>query len=412
MKKQKIMILKEFLIVQMNHVVLFTVMVTVLGLLGGNRPDILRWGWFGLFPFALFGVRQTFKKLLPFLFIHIILAAGMFFILWPEGMMRVIFIVFLSGYIIYSFFLRLRTEDGVDKTMHPGMAVGIIAVMVLLLHFQGKQEWGGYYVFALIVFLGIYFIYYYINNYQYFLKVNESTASHIPEQEMFHSGIGLAAIYSVFSVAALILVTNIGWIYRIMNQLIQVLKQGLVRILSWLFELLGTDIEPSVEDEITNGQLSPGTESMESMETFWLWGVLEKIFMAAFYCLLIAAAILIFVKLIRFLHERFDGKLKKQASGLDGAGDVREKCEIIRMKSEKKSFFSFLTPRERIRRIYRKRVLEGKEVLIGERDSSMLNTFTARECGRRLEAERLADIYEKARYSDCECTAEDVKEIK
>jgi len=158
--------------------------------------------------------------------------------------------------------------------------------------------------------------------------------------------------------------------------------------------------------------MQPFMEAMEPEEPFWLWELLDKIFMAAFFCFLLVMAVWGLIRLIRFLQERFGRKLKKPEAGLAGLGDIREKCEIIRKKSERKAFFSFLTPRERVRRIYKKRVLEDKELLIGEDDCRRLNTFTAGECGRLLGAGRMTGIYEKARYSEEKCTAEDVREAK
>ena len=412
LKNQKILLCKEFLIVQMNHWVLFSIAATIQGLVTEGRPDLLSWGLCSLFPYLLFLVRQSSNKILPFVTMHILLAVGMILFLPAEGVEGILFFAYLAGYVVYSLFLRLQlqTKHRLDKAMVPPVAVGIVAVMFLLQHALGQKEWDGYYVFSLTVFVGMYFIYYFIERYQHFLEINEDSAGPMPEREMFRSGMGLAVIYTVFSVAVMLLTANIGWLSRMMVWL----RQGLVGLIRWLVQLLGNgDGEPIENWTTVPEQMQPFMEAVEPEETFWLWELLDKIFMAAFFCFLLVMAVWGLIRLIRFLQERFGRKLKKQEAGLAGSGDIREKCEIVRKKSERKAFFSFLTPGERIRRIYKKRVLEGKELLIGgEEDSGRLNTFTAGECGRLLGAGRMTGIYEKARYSEEKCTAEDVREAK
>ena len=75
--------------------------------------------------------------------------------------------------------------------------------------------------------------------------------------------------------------------------------------------------------------------------------------------------------------------------------------------------FDRLSAGERIRRIYKKEVWNGRHILLKEGDAAgRLNSMTARECGQGLRKQGLSDVYEKARYSKETCTAEDVKRAR
>ena len=91
--------------------------------------------------------------------------------------------------------------------------------------------------------------------------------------------------------------------------------------------------------------------------------------------------------------------------------DVREKCGIVKKDTAKRGtgFFRQFTPVERIRRMYKKQVLSGSPE--GAKKEK-IPFMTARECVEKLSLPDMAGIYEKARYSDSEVTAEDVKKMK
>ena len=95
--------------------------------------------------------------------------------------------------------------------------------------------------------------------------------------------------------------------------------------------------------------------------------------------------------------------------------EVRE--SLIVEKREKdddknRSFFSFLDNKEKIRKIYKKRVTKEKATIVGTLDTENLKYYTAKECCDKLDAQNLQDVYDKVRYSEEEITADDVKAAK
>ena len=136
--------------------------------------------------------------------------------------------------------------------------------------------------------------------------------------------------------------------------------------------------------------------------------------MAAFAVCLIAFIIFALYKLVITLHkwfsQRSDRSVEREEE--DNLGDVREKCETDKRKKERKSPFAFLSVRERIRRVYKKDVWARRNFIVKEGDPRALSLMTAKEAGDKLERPALAESYEKARYSNEECTAEDLRRAK
>ena len=158
---------------------------------------------------------------------------------------------------------------------------------------------------------------------------------------------------------------------------------------------------------------SGGMELPEPNEPFWLWDVLMVIACIALFLWLAFLLFKASVKLIHFLQRRF-GERHTQILTEESLAvfDIHEKCDMIRSVRKKESrFFGFLNPAERIRKLYRKRVLSAK-ILTNENALEQLSSYTARECAGKLEIPSMAKIYEKARYSKEEVTSEDVKEMK
>ena len=50
--------------------------------------------------------------------------------------------------------------------------------------------------------------------------------------------------------------------------------------------------------------------------------------------------------------------------------------------------------------------------LVKDQSPALLKRMTAKECGEAMEREGLAKAYEKARYSEEECTGEDIRRAK
>lgn len=420
-KSERIEIVIEILITQMNHWMLFPIVmvVTALSRLFGQstdtgRPEFLLWVICGLFPIALFFVRY-YAEHLWFLFLcHALVAACSLILPVSSGLFgRVICILCAAYYVIYSLILRLQENAAVYSTpIHPLAALGASLVSNFILHRQeGAPDWDHYYVFILIGVFACYAIIYYLRQYLKFLQVNRSSTGYLPAGEILRSGIGYVLPYTLFGAVVLVLSLNAEWL----EPILQALKAGIMAVLRFIFgHSSGESMEEMIQTpEGTNKKFDPKAMGLPTEGTFWLWEVLEYVAIVLFFCgaaFCIVKALIWFVKLVRY---RFGNKTDNNNFVLseEAVYDIHEKCGITKKDSGEKrvGFFRQFSPAERIRRLYKKQVLSGG---IEVENKAELNCMTAKECSQKIRKPDMAVIYERTRYSDSEITSEDVKRMK
>lgn len=408
MKKERIIMIRELLVTQMTHWLLFLLAVTVLGLVGAKEPVIWKWAVLGLVPYILFLVRRYSNHFLVFMGSHIALILLLTVISYVDLAEQIAFYVCVIGYVAYSFYLRVRTKERLTGVINPIAAVGAAGGFRLFQHYQGIPEWERYYVAPVIIFLCFYFIQMYLEQYQHFLIVNDSSTGHIPEKAMFRSGVSLVGLFSVGVSVLLLLTSDVGWVGRIANML----KNILIWVLRLLFRGGGEEVEEILPQETTTQKQNQGMMPMEEAEPALIWVILEKLVMIAMAVAFAALIIWAIYSLIKFLHDRFQGRILFDQEEPENVTDVREKCEVERRQSKKRSFFGFLSTKERIRRIYKKEVWAGRWQLAKDGSPEVLRRLTAKECGEGLSRADMAQVYEKARYSQEECTSEDIRRAK
>lgn len=416
MNIDKIRFLTEILTEQMNHWLLYPLALLVAGasrnLTGEGDTMLLAWALCGLFPFFFFLIRMKVTKLFLFVFLHVGVAA--FSLLVPTGFPagNVVCILCAVGYLIYSHVLRLKHDVMCSDTMHLPVGVGLGAVSIFTVHYLNVREWDNLYVFSLIGGIAIYFIIYYIEHYLNFLSINESSAGFLPAREMFHSGMGLVLAYTLLGTGILLLTSQFAWLAGIL----QPLKNLLFAFLRFLFS---GHHAPEEEAEIPAVEEQPQGNMGEMIlpetnEPFWLWKVLEFIAIVALVAIVCAVVVLALVKLFRFIRQYRNLHLHKEGSVEDGeAVDLREKCELERSNAQRKrqSLFSALSPQERIRKLYKKKLLNSVPGMT-EDDRNRLDIYTAREWESKLESRGMSALYEQARYSGQEMAGSDVKRMK
>ena len=153
----------------------------------------------------------------------------------------------------------------------------------------------------------------------------------------------------------------------------------------------------------------------EPNETFWLWQVLEVLFTVLLIAGLAFLVLKLLLKLIGLLQEYLNRRLGVKYAETEEMFDIREKCDTKETAQRKKPNLAMVfTNRERVRRLYKKKLLLSALRTQEQRGQGRdrLGLFTAREWEYRLHTRGMADIYERARYSEQDITSEDVKRMK
>ena len=307
--------------------------------------------------------------------------------------------------------LRLKHDELFSNGIHLPAGVGIAAFSAFFVHYLGVRDWDEHYIIALIAAIALYFVIYYIDHYLHFLAVNESSAGFLPAKEMFRSGLGLVLGFTVLGAGILVLSSRVAW----MSGILRLIKALLLRFLRFLFS--GKGEEPAEEIEIPiieERQNDMGEMPLpEATEPFWLWKVLEVIAIIVFAGLICALAVLFLIKLFRLIRQYLNLHFRQERSvETGGTYDLREKCELEHSPERTRhSLFTALAPHERIRRLYKKKLLSSASRL-SEEDRNRMDIYTAKEWEKKLETRGMSDLYEQARYSNREMTAADVKRMK
>lgn len=416
MNRNAVKYLQEFVIIQMNHWVLFPLFLMPMaqfrniGLSG--EPNIWFWTAMGFLPLCFYLLRKHLKHLglvmlghLAVMFVFISLANA----LVQSG--RSVYLFFGVGYGVYSLYVRLNRSDVQDIDFPIFLMGGFFLISCFFTRYLGCLSWDSYYIFTLVFVIGLYFMKSYLDNYLSFLLLNENSAGHIPEREMFASGSVLALLFTVGSMAILLLLSNLRWLQGILY-LLRVIFLAALRFLFSLFPLEMSETQP---EQAQSGTITKKVqEQLEASEPSLFWDILFGTITVILLCFLLYRLFVVIKRFILFVKSRIYQENDSPVRTVGYLSDIREKCTAKDLQRgfglKKLSFLQVLNPRERIRNLYKKHILQAK--LADGSDNSAWELFTAREWGTILEEPDMPDIYEKARYSEEICTAEDVKRMK
>lgn len=402
--------MKELLTDLMNQLCFYPLAMTAATLLAAlapaSRPSLALWMLGALPVYFLFYVRKRCKHLPVLLCLHGIVLALFYVLPAANGVNRGVRLLVGAGFVIYSLWLRFRTEAYEADSLPLPLAAGICLLCLFLQHYQKNMAWDLYYRMSLILVFLLYAIILFLQSYEDFITVNRLSTGKIPFQEILHSGLRSTTTFVLLSGVLLLAVSQ----FALLKPFLQLLRSGLVMILRCLFGLLPEDSASSdvvIEQSVGGGSMPP----METEDPFLLWVILEYV---AMIVLLIACIFLLYRgirRLISFLQDRMQISFIDEPSNQQENMDKREKLELSGDKKgarpDKKRFpFLFPDARQKIRRIYLKKISNGR--LAKER----LPFYTARDAEKSLSAEGMAAIYEKARYSETPCTEEDVRQMK
>ncbi len=405
---------KEFLVIQMNHWILIAFVITIFGLLKEELPYPLLLIAMGAFPLALYFLRSIFRNFFLFFALHLGLPVMLVFV--PMDLrLKIVVTGIAIVYVILSVCIKVRKLTCDKYLLHPVVSICSLATCALLNNTWGNREWEGYYILSAIIFLGSYSVYYFFCRFLRFLLVNESSAANIPKQEIFGSGMKQMLLFTLGGVMVLFLTANIGWV----SYLLSWVKRGLyVLLVLWikLFyrDMAGKEIELELPVAVEKNQ---GGFHMERENPGILWTTLENVILLALAVGLAVLVIKTVVKGIRYLWNHFHAPDKKEVRRLGAGIDIRETCVIEKTQKEAVNRFFFLSNRQKIRKIYRKQIFKNKNNIIADQDLEVLERMTAKECCEKILPEKdlaqlLQKIYEKARYSQEDVTAEDVRLVK
>ena len=291
----------------------------------------------------------------------------------------------------------------------PPIFILVLGVMSLAEKIMSSHDRGIYYYVITFVYLIGYFLFYFTKKFLDFLKLNQNTASNIPISDIFRNGIGLTAFFTACSSVILLVSSNIDWVKAIADKI----WSWILVVLGYIFS--GIDTKPPLtgKEEITQKDPQMGSSNMSEVIPIETLESIRNIIIVMLI-VTIVIGLCLFIYYIYFVIKGLEGSdiRKKKKENLAENDDIREYCGVEKNPQRKIGSFIFRSNREKVRRLYQKKMIKRKKELIGEQEQQMLKYLTAKECCDKLSEQQLKLVYEKARYREEIISPEDVRMAK
>ncbi|MBR4343089.1 MAG: hypothetical protein IKP88_10395 [Lachnospiraceae bacterium] len=414
-KEKTLIMVREIIVTQTNHWSVFGLAyglsVMLSEVYGIGRLSLIGWGLMGIGLILNYFIRIKTDKLLLSIPLHFLVVLLMAAAALPELLFCGLHAVFALFYAVLSILKQnggLEQED--DSYPIPVISL-LICVPFFVLVITNYPEVTEMYRNLLICLFSMFFMQHYFGRYTKFVRLNERSAGFFPKSEIMGAGLKNVIIYVGISAGIFFIIANMDSLTRlwefISGKIGYYFKQLLKKIFSNPDKTPpeSTPLDYNDFDSLTT-QLGQG----ELREQSLFGRIMEKVIIILLILLILYALYKLALKILSLLNFKID----QPGVVVDNVvTDVRESCDKASLKENKKRQFKlFLTPAEKIRREYKKTTKEKVFRICKSGDTGRLAYFTSGECGTAMNRRDMADIYDRARYSDQEITEKDAEAMK
>lgn len=406
MSRKTIAIARIILNIQLNHLIYIAGAVAAMGLLGMPSHYLLLWVVSIIVPLLMYYLRIKTKAIWAF-FAGLISIFVVSLFLPLSIVPKLFFSAMVFVYAMFSIRKKMTENPEQVELVSPAVFIVLIGTMTIKSHGYLSVCYG----IAWAYLIG-YFLHHFMFEYLKFVDINENSASNMPEKELFLHGVQQVGVFTGIVIVLSSFTSSTNWLAKMLS----VIGDWIMAFLKYIFSgISGAIVEESAPSApvVDTGE----AEMFEPVEYSELWLKIQELLEWLYRILIfiLVAAILYYgIKtIIQFVKENFTkvGK-QKEAKTILSNQDIRESCEVEATNKEKRKFLDFLSNEQRIRTIYKKKVLREKTRILGEAGPEGLAYLTAKECCDKIEAADLKQVYEKVRYSSEKVTSEDVKRAK
>lgn len=355
-------------------------------------------------PLLLYTViRRLCRKFFVFLLFHI-LVSGVFLLVFPGLEQRVV----IGGCVcLMAFFsIRARITEGNGQEECPPVSSLVLFVVVYLAAWQSaRTQIMQISCYEAFLFLILFVIHRNLANLSAFLNENERTEN-LPKDQMKAMNHLLLGVFVLFFMAGMLFLDlPSSYLFRILAFICRLLVCIIVEILYWIFRKKTSHPEMSTQDAMRETM-----PALEAGETSALAQLLDQFFAAAAGIALGAAAIYLLVRSFYSFYQRFYEKHKEPDDESEFIWKQKDVLEHLVRIPKKTSFLHFLSPDQKIRRLYKKSIQDRfgtSEIVPPELTPTELESFAE----TAVITEKVA-LYEKARYSQYHCEKKEVEQMK
>lgn len=373
-------------------------------------------------PILFYFAREQIKKASFFFAVHILIVSILGFFYADTSFEKVVFIFVAGVFAAISMNKRLTSDKQGSEAVNPIVMTGALLALYFVDGFQANGKSGGYLLQIMIIYMGIYLLYYYLSQVLKFVNINCRMTENVPVKRLISTSFGMILVFILIVVMLLFLSVNREVIDEMAAQIGEFIKR-IIRFITSFFNY-ESDITISVEkaERVEGGGPIPVTE--QSTFSKFL-DMLIYLGGCAFLLVAVIGAAMTFYKLVQKAFRMKEGNKQVETEAEEDRVESIKKEKKKKQKTERSLFFT-MNPKQTIRRIYYK-VMSDARVIGKEVSAKQILAKTARENCRSCfagvveedasgqkdrEMQNFYNIYEKARYSGEDCDKEDVKRMK
>lgn len=410
MKTELLYAIEQFLVIQLNHWYFYPVAFSFSVLLKTynvcDELNLVEWGACGLVLFSFYFIRRFSKNLGISVALHCIAPIAVIFL--TSGNLSHCILCTIDCIVFTAISINRHIKDNIyDKAINIYVELGIVLVLLLIMNYYDFSEYNGMLCIMVIVLTAVYVIQLYLGKFLLFVKMNIDSTGHMPFGDIFKSGFGMVIFFTVILVGISLL------LFFVNAESLDNLTKGIFSlpgvIIALLFKLIAGNQKATTDDTLHTSPLQTDELADFQSEGSSAANVVYSVFSWIILAIIVVVLVKIFFSFVKWVKEHW----KFEQITEEGTVDIREKIK----KSSGGGTVRKRGPRgfsneARVRRLYIKSVRSGHKKIIGDRPISNLGYFTARECGKALQLQNMAGIYEKTRYSGQTITSEDVSDMK
>lgn len=320
----------------------------------------------------------------------------------------ILYVIYAAFFFVNKYIRRIDGQGRAKRAINPVMDAVIIIVCLYLSNGIDMVWWPAFIQFILLC--GIYVIYLYISHYQEFLMVNDQTIGKSASLSVLKTGLIATVIFAATLMLVLAAVACIPAVREVIDA-----------IVGWIAGLLPRAAEQQPIDNSAMpapdvmGNRTPAAEG----GTQPIWLVIIEILVSAIvtgFIVIGAVAMtqLIFRGIIDYFREKKYNHIELDESIIE---DVTDDVEDLKVRSRAglHDIISQInqTPAQKIRRLYKKYVAANRAFLEKKLGGATVEKSTAREViTAGTVTNDVIEIYEHARYSGDEISADEYKKMK
>ncbi len=364
-------------------------------------------------PFLSYAIRRSMKHIWSFLLLH---AAVLTLYLSVAGhpLLTAAYGVYLVSVTIYAFYQKQRPAEHSSIPPYSVLVILFLYICSYFLHMPDMQRLS---FLLAITYILLNVLSMYLSNLSRFAR-NHADIQNVPFQQIRNSNHVL-----VMFLCGLFFLAMLVFSYVPLGAIISYLGRMLQRILRMLLSLIHLS-EPEASQETAPEDAAPPAYDIVPSESSWLMQLISEIFRWLATILIIAAAIALILYAIYRLYRYF--YLKSEAVFQDEVEFISpyaKKEHAPRKVRHSRHWLFGRSNNDTIRKIYAKSVAANSNGITKPSKSmtpDQLSRYALGRTGTDARAEEneegnsqlLTSHYEKARYSNEECTREEVRSVK